>query len=476
MPDETTDALPHVIVLGGGPAGVGAAFQLRRLNRAHVTLVEANPAVGGNSGSFEHAGQRLDYGSHRLHPACDPEILADIRALLGDDLLDRPRHGRIRLRGRWIHFPLKPVDLLLRLDPGFAFGTLRDMIVRRKPTGSSTESFASVLEGSLGPTICRDFYFPYARKIWGAEPQALSAIQARRRVAAGSFGKLLRKVLSAVPGFKPPGSGRFFYPRRGFGQISEAYADAASRAGADVMLGWRATRVARDGEQWVVHLEREGETRTLRANHMWSTLPVTMLAKMMTPGPSDDVMAAASGIDYRAMLLVYVTLPVQQFTPFDAHYFPEAALSITRLSEPKNYAAVSEPTGSTTLCAELPCSPNDQFWNMSDEELGELVTGDLARAGLPVPATPTGVYVRRLRFAYPIYQPGYEVAFNALDEWASALPNVLTFGRQGLFAHDNTHHALRMAYAATDCLGPDGFDDVRWAMYRKEFESHVVED
>ena len=177
---------PHVIILGAGPAGVGAACQLRRQDRASVTVVEQQPVVGGNAGSFELDGHRLDYGSHRLHPACEPVIMDDIRKLLNGDLLDRPRHGRIRLRGRWIHFPLKPVDLLLRLNPGFAVATLKDMALKPFRAGSGAETFASILQASLGPTICRDFYFPYARKIWGHAPEALSPIQARRRVAASS--------------------------------------------------------------------------------------------------------------------------------------------------------------------------------------------------------------------------------------------------------------------------------------------------
>src|SRR5690606_10386317 len=93
------------------------------------------------------------------------------------------------------------------------------------------ESFASVLWSGLGPTICRDFYFPYARKMWGLEPEELSAIQARKRVGASSFGRLVRRVLSAVPGMKPPGAGRYFYPRRGYGRISEAYAEKARAEG-----------------------------------------------------------------------------------------------------------------------------------------------------------------------------------------------------------------------------------------------------
>ncbi len=99
---------PHVLILGAGPAGLGAAFQLRRLGRARVTVIERQPVVGGNAGSFELGGMRVDYGSHRFHPACDPKILQDVRTLLDGNRLDRPRHGRIRLRGRWSQVPLTP--------------------------------------------------------------------------------------------------------------------------------------------------------------------------------------------------------------------------------------------------------------------------------------------------------------------------------------------------------------------------------
>ncbi len=136
---------PHVVILGGGPAGVGAAYQLRRLDRARVTLLERKEVFGGNAGSFLANGQYLDYGSHRLHSACDPAILQDIERLLGGDLAHRQRHGRIRLRGRWLHFPLKPIDLLLRLDKGFAFGTAWDMARRVLPGRIQPgDSFASV--------------------------------------------------------------------------------------------------------------------------------------------------------------------------------------------------------------------------------------------------------------------------------------------------------------------------------------------
>jgi len=468
----------RIVILGGGPAGVGAAWRLARDRKASVALFERARAVGGNAGSFDHGGHRLDFGSHRLHPACAPEILADIRSFLGDDLLDRPRHGRIRLLGKWVHFPLKPLDLLLHLDRSFAIDSTRDMVwkrfARRAPAGE--ESFASVLEASLGPTICRHFYFPYARKIWGAEPEELSEIQAHKRVGAGSYGKLVAKVLSSVPGMKPPGAGRFFYPRGGYGAISEGYAAAARSLDAEIHLGWTLTGILREKAGWRVVATRDHVERTVECDQVWSTIPITALAGMLRPAAPESILAAARSIGYRAMLLVYLELGVDRFTEFDAHYFPGADVAITRLSEPKNYAARAEPRGRTVLCAELPCEVDDPTWSRPAEELARLVERDLAASGLPLPAPPIATFVRRLPQAYPSYRRGYEKALDPLDRWIGEQEHLLTYGRQGLFAHDNTHHALAMAYAAVDCLDGDRFDRDRWAAHRAEFATHVVED
>lgn len=468
----------RVVILGGGPAGVGAANRLALRGDLDVTLLEQNERVGGNAGSFDLAGFRADYGSHRLHPACDPAILADLRELLGEDLLDRPRDGRIRLLGRWIGFPLKPVDLALHLPPSFALGAAADAAFKPMRSPARPENFATVLEHGLGKTICRSFYFPYSKKIWGRDPSELSAVQAKKRVSAGSPAKLIRKVLGAVPAFRKPGSGRFFYPRQGFGQISEALADQARTAGARILTRARVTGLERDGDRIrEVSFEHDGLTQRLEAEQFFSTLPASLAVRLQQPAAPPEIVAAANQLRFRAMLLVYLVIPRDHYTRWDAHYFPEAALRITRLSEPKNYSASSEPRGRTLLCAELPCQPGEEVWKQSDAELGELVSEDLHRAGLPPVGAVLEVAVKRLRFAYPIYDSSTEAAFARIDAWVGELEGFLSFGRQGLFAHDNTHHALAMAYAASHCLSGDGdWNAARWAEYRRQFESHVVED
>jgi protoporphyrinogen oxidase len=471
--------LPRVVVLGAGPTGLGAAYQLTRRPRATVTVCEQGRLVGGNAGSFELAGQHVDYGSHRLHPACDPAVLADLRALLGEDLLRRPRHGRIRLRSRWIHFPLKPVDLALRIPPDFIAGVGRDALAklwRRGIPAGDDASFADVLQAGLGRTICRDFYFPYARKVWGCAPTELAGTQARRRVGAGSFAKLARKVSSAIPGLRPEGAGIFYYPRQGYGQISRALFDAAVAGGASVHLGAAVRAVVHEeGRVVAVRYELDGALHTVEADHVWSTLPLTLLVRILDPRPPAAVLAAASALEFRAMILVYLVLEQDRFSEYDAHYFPESNIRISRLSEPKNYSTLG-PAGRTVLCAELPCAQTDAEWRLGDAELGQLVVDDLARAGLAVSAPVKEVVIRRLPHAYPIYRRGFEAHFGALDAHVDGVANLLTLGRQGLFVHDNTHHALAMAYAATECLDGHRFDRARWQAHRRVFDSHVVED
>lgn len=471
--------LPRVAVLGAGPAGTGAAFVLSRGAQAKVTVLEQRDTVGGNAGSFLLDGIWCDYGSHRFHPVADPRVLGDVKALLGDDLLLRPRHGRILLKQRWIHFPLKPVDLLIHLPMGFTASIGMDWLGKLLPQPPiEEENFATVLRRGVGRTMSENFYYPYVEKLWGISPEDLAVTLAKRRVSASSIGKILRKIAEQIPGLKTKTAGRFLYPRKGFGKICEGFHQAAARHGSGFIFNARVSGICREGEKvTAVRFDREGETHRLPVDYVWSTLPIGLMVRLMDPPAPLPVTEAAERIRFRGMILIYLVLPQDRFSEYDAHYFPERSIPISRMSEPKNYADAKEPVGRTVLCAELPSDPHEEAWSMSDEVLGRRLCAWLASVGLDVAAPPVNVATRRLRQAYPVYDRTYETCFRTIDDWLGGIDGLLTFGRQGLFAHDNTHHALAMAYAACDCLDADGkFDRSRWADHRLEFTSHVVED
>jgi protoporphyrinogen oxidase len=473
---------PHILIIGAGPAGLGAAYQLTKKKLASVTVVEKERAVGGIAGSFNISGINVDYGSHRLHPACESEILDDIRSLLGNDLLTRPRHGRIRLRNRWIRFPLKPLDLALRLPFSFSMSAAADVISRTVGFRSNSRdnvSFANVLQAGLGKTVCREFYFPYVQKIWGLPPQEISPVQAQRRVSANSIHKMIMKVLSSFPGFKQPSAGIFYYPKEGFGRISSGLFEYAKKAGAEFYLDARVTSLRMNGSsvETVTSGLADGRLLADRADYVWSTIPISILVNLFEPPAPPSIIELSKKIKYRAMILIYLVVEQAQFSQYDAHYFPDSDIPVTRISEPKNYSLAEEPENLTVLCAELPCCIDDRNWKMTDAELGDMVCDSLRRASIPLKSPPKKVLTRRITHAYPVYSKGYEKAFDQIDRWLGRVQNLVSFGRQGLFAHDNTHHALYMAYAAVDCLSHEGrFDRNRWKQYRQVFNSHVVED
>jgi protoporphyrinogen oxidase len=479
MSSGTAPSAQKIIVLGGGPAGLGAALRLARDGKAKSMLFEAADRVGGNAGSFAADGINCDFGSHRLHPASDPKILADIQELLGDDLLLRPRHGRILLKKRWIHFPLKPVDLVLKLPKLFAASLVFDAATAKlRAPKVEIETFKSVLLGGLGRTMCESFYFPYMRKLWGLAPEELAPTLAKRRVSGSSLPKLIRKIFAQLPGLKSPTTGKFYYPRGGFGMICDRLAAAAQAGGAEIQLGARVEGIdIKDNRITGVSVRRGDVLEHHVADAVWSTLPMTTLIRAAGDAAPEKVREAARSIRYRGMILVYIVLETDQFTEFDAHYFPELSIPISRLSEPKNYSASIEPKGTTILCAELPSDPGDEYWEMSDDALGLALYKWLGDCGLPNGPKIRRSFTRRLAHAYPVYDRDYQTHFEVMDDWISSIGGLLTFGRQGLFAHDNTHHALAMAYGAVDSLGDDGvFDAERWAAHRREFETHVVED
>ena len=484
----------RIVVVGAGPAGLWAGWRAAAAGH-QVTIVDRAPEVGGMAASIEVAGLRVDLGSHRLHPSTPPAILHRLRGLLGDDLQTRPRDGRIHLAGRWLGFPLRTGDLLRNTPRSFALGAAGDAATGafRRPRA---DTFAEVVRSGLGPTVADEFYGPYIRKIWGVDPTELSGELARRRVSASSPADIVRRL---VRGSRREGR-VYLYPRRGFGQIGEALADAAVAAGAEIRLGAEvvsldpgtADRPARvgfarrdsDGSDLPVDggigrdgVGRDGAGATLDADLVWSTAPVPELARRSTPAPDDAALSAADRLEHRGLVLVYLVLDQPCWTGFDAHYLPGADQLAARLSEPRNYRESGDDPGDVTvLCAEVPATAGDETWLASDADLAARLVSDLARIGLP-PVRPVEVRTVRLPRVYPLYRPGFEWDLAALEWWLADHPRIVSFGRQGLFVPDNTHHALAMADAAAAAVGPDGrFDHRAWSRSRNGFRAHVVED
>jgi protoporphyrinogen oxidase len=369
----------RILVLGGGPSGLAAAYRLARDDRASVVLLEQGDGFGGLARTIAWNGHRLDFGSHRLDPGTDSRVLADLRELLAGDLVERPGRARIRLIGRWVPYPLTPRSFLARLR-------------------------LKILAERLPAEVCRKTLFS--------------------------------------------GRERFLYPRKGFGQICEAFAKAAMKHGAELRLRHRVTGLSRESGGWTVTAEHRGETAEFAADEVWSTVTLPQLVRILGPDAPESVRNAAERISFRGLLLLYLEIETDRLTEYDVHHLPSEGFLMTRVSEPKVIADRRDPAGRTVICAEIPCEVGGDLWDRSEVELASLVTEDLHRAEIPLPRLPRAAHVERVPHAFPAARNGDRT----VDDWLREREGLVVLGRQGHLMPDRTHEALAAAYDAVDSL------------------------
>jgi protoporphyrinogen oxidase len=291
---------------------------------------------------------------------------------------------------------------------------------------------------------------------------------------------MIGKVFSSLTGKARDGGGAyFFYPVNGFGGIAEGYSKAVADLGGKLFLGRKIGKITmlEDGRFEIQAAGARGTTESYSGDFVFSTIPLDNLARIISPAVPAHIRSAADRLLYRGMLFHYLILRTGQFTPFDAHYFPEKEFIFSRISEPKNYCGSRVPEGITGICSEIPCTAGDESWNLPVEEITRRVVSDLNACGLKVREPVVDAFVKRIPAVYPVYDMTFAQNFETVDRFFSACPNFVNLGRQALFVHDNVHHTLEMGMRASECLnGELKWDEEKWQGFRGGFKQNVVVD
>jgi len=457
-------------VLGAGPAGLTAAHVLG-LRAAPAVVYEADGVVGGIAKTVEYGDYRFDLGGHRFFTKLQP-IQRLWEETLGEDLLLRPRLSRIYYQGKYLAYPLQARDVISRL--GVAESSLCSLsyfwsrLNRRRTT---IETFEDWVTAEFGGRLYDAFFRSYTEKVWGIPGSEIHAEWAIQRIKDFSFWKAFLTALHLTHGKPTTLIDQFHYPRRGPGQMWEAFRSRVEASGIPVLMNHRATAIHHE-HAWVsaVTIRSDVGESDVPVDAVLSSIPLTELVLSLDPPPPEEIVAAAHRLRYRSLCLVALVIDNDEPFPDNWIYLHDPD---TRAGRVQNFGAWSPDmvkAGTTCLGVEYFCFEGDDIWEMSDQEAVELATAELAKIGLVDPNDVLDGVKVRVPKAYPMYDGDYREAISVLRGYSAGFENLKTFGRNGLHRYNNQDHSMWTAILATLNL-LDGTDYDVWSV-NTEAEYH----
>ena len=443
------DKLKHigrVAVIGAGPAGLTAAYELAR-RKTQVTVLEQDHQVGGIARTVTYRGFRFDIGGHRFFTKV--AVVSRLwQRLLGDDLLRRPRLSRIVYRNRFFDYPLKPLNALRNLGPWTALLIFLSYLQAKLFPIRNEVSFSDWVTNRFGKRLFEIFFKTYTEKVWGIPCHTIGLQWAVQRIKGLSLRTVLVTAL-APRRFRKSGKiktliSEFRYPRLGPGMMWEALRDRTVELGGEVILGFWVNRIEHDGARVLALVgERDGAPERLAVDEVISSMPIRSLVLALFPPAPVEVRAAAERLTYRDFLTVALIVAGENLFPDNWLYIHDETVRVGRIQNFGNWSPEMVPeSGKSCLGLEYFCTEGDDLWTMDDADLVSHAARELAAIGLVPGLTILDGAVVRMPKAYPVYDEAYPVAINLVREYLARFTNLQEVGRNGMHRYNNMDHSM----------------------------------
>jgi protoporphyrinogen oxidase len=494
------------IIIGAGPAGLTAAYELLTRAGIHPIVLEKSEEMGGISRTVAYKGNRIDIGGHRFFSKSDRVMkwwlamlpLAKgaggstiqyhgMHARLNDGeagapdpdqthqvMLLRNRKSRIYFVRKLFEYPItlsKDTLVKLGLSRTVRIGCsyLKSALLPQK----REKTLEDFLINRFGKELYRTFFQSYTEKVWGVPCNRIDAAWGAQRIHGLSLSKTLlhafRKIFSsaktdiAQKGTETSLIENFLYPKFGPGQMWQETARRVCELGGEIRTSQRVHGlVTESGRVRAVRVTdlRSGRSELLEADYFFSTMPVKELIAGIEPAPPPQVREVAAGLIYRDFLTVGLLVSrVKLKDPSQNNgnlirdnwiYVQEPDVRIGRLQIFNNWSPymVADPN-TVWLGLEYFCNESDDLWRMSDADLLQLGSAELHRIGIIDAADVIDGTVLRMEKTYPAYFGAYD-RFHEIREYVDGLENLFLIGRNGMHRYNNQDHSMLTAMVAVD--------------------------
>jgi protoporphyrinogen oxidase len=503
MPLEMDAMRKKAIIIGAGPAGLTAAYELLMKTDILPVILEKSGDIGGISKTVNYKGNRMDIGGHRFFSKSDRVMQWWLNILpLEQDpgepltiqyqnksreldprrfntaaatgpaaktMLVRNRLSRIYYLRKFFVYPIAlSIDTIRKLGLsrvlriGFSYLGAR---LRPRPE-RSLEDF---LINRFGADLYRTFFKDYTEKVWGMPCSSISAEWGAQRIKGLSIGKALAHAIRQP--FKKQASlaqkdtqtsliDRFLYPRLGPGQLWEEVAHIIRQKGGEIHLHHDTKEIYTAGAQVqriVATDTHTGVQHAFEGDYFFSTMPVKDLVAGMHPRAPQPVAAVAQGLQYRDFITVGLLLrrlklqqEGEELIKDNWIYIQEKDVKIGRLQVFNNWSPymVREP-GTVWLGLEYFCNAGDELWQQTDTAFMAFAAGELEKIGIIDRADVLDSTIIRMEKTYPAYFGTYN-SFDTVRNWLDAFENLFLIGRNGMHKYNNSDHSMLTAMVAVE--------------------------
>ncbi len=447
---------PQIVVIGAGPAGLTAAYQLGKHGH-RALIVEADGVVGGISRTVERDGWRFDIGGHRFFTKVKPVSDLWHEILPAEDFLLRPRMSRIFYEGDFYDYPLKASNALRNLGVVEAARCVMSYFwVKLRPPKDQTK-FEGYVAAKFGWRLYKTFFKTYTEKVWGVPADQLEADWAAQRIKNLNLIKAITNAVMPKRGSTDVTSliEEFEYPRHGPGMMWERCTDLVQEQGSTVTFNSEVTKIRHaDGVATEVVTVGEKGRQAYECSAVISSMPIPRLVQAMDPPASDEVLRAAAELKFRDFLTVALIVPIEDGFPDNWIYIHSPEVSVGRVQNFGSWSPQMIPEdGKTCLGLEFFVNEGDELWESDDDDLIALGTNEMATLGLLDPTRVERGYVVRMPRAYPMYDAAYKENVDILRGWlAETSCNVHPVGRNGMHRYNNQDHSMYTAMLTVENL------------------------
>ena len=487
--------MEKIVIVGAGPAGITAAYELLKNGGYEVTLLEESEEFGGISKTVNAEGNRMDIGGHRFFskdksvtdwwaaflkpqgkPSKDDILLGREKELApngtdpeADDfvMLTRERVSRIYYNNCFLDYPIslnwntiRNMGFITTLRAGFSYMAT---IFRKLPE----ENLENFYINRFGKVLYSMFFEGYTEKLWGRHPREISAEWGAQRVKGLSIKAVLKDIfgkLFNVKGRKVETSliERFIYPKYGPGQLWTVATDEVRRLGGVVLTGKKAVRIERD-ENGQMNKVICADGSEFACDKLISSMPVKDLVNALNDTPS-DTKHIADGLPYRDFQTVGVLVSVDKFqlrnngkiptvgniAPDCWIYVQDTSVQLGRIQIFNNWSPymIKDFKETVWLGLEYFCDEGDKYWEMPDDEYINFAVAELVKIGVIKSSSDVlATHRERIKKAYPAYFDTYS-QFEELREYLDSISNLYCVGRNGQHRYNNMDHSMVTAFEA----------------------------